>query len=839
MALVNTRAMRFRPRSLADTLDGNNSAAGACGSLVNLIQDPSTPACLQCRPAAQIRSTFPTFSDAGVISQAFQLNGLIFGMIGTDRFPGHDEPFCFNVETQAFLTVTGVTASNTPLTQPSTGDWTSPSMGAVGTRIIVCHPGFEGLGSNAFGYFDISNFSENVTINTVSGSNQLTGNASIGALSPGYTIVGAGIPAGASVVNTANATPQSTGFTNGGSCNVITTSGSAILTNVSTTAGFVVGQPISGTGILPSAVINSIGTNTITMSANATVNSPTATTSVTTASGSNSLTAVVSTVGFSINQPITGTGIPANTTITGVVSGIITMSANATAAATGVTVTTTILEVVTTEGTIITNVAAIAGFAVGQVISGLNIPNNTTITGISGSNITMSQAATAASGVNSITVSASGTVITMSANATATALNVSVVVAGGTTANPLWCAGTTTNVPLTGIPSVVGQFNNRPYFAVGPYLVFCDPLTLNISEATQVLLIGDTSPITALVPLTIINVATAAPLQGLLVFKQNLITIVTGDPTTDNFANNVLSASGIGTTSPDAVATTPVGVYFIDVDGLRCVELSGNITDPLPDVRVPFISALTRTRISGAYNAGIYRVCLQNGAVSGTPFQEFWFDLKYKLWTGPHSFRQDVCVPYEGSFVAFSNANPGILYQTDVVQTATSNFIENGNLLSWIYATSALPDEGDLMYNSLVVSSINVAFKDGAPTLQCVATDEDGTVQGLANILTPGAPSYWGSMIWGAAIWYGQQYGLRPHQIPWTAPVVFSKLILTITAQSSLGFQISNFQGLFQPLGYVSTPVGVAANSSPPPVPPPTYLWDQGYDWDSGINWQG
>ena len=838
MALVNTRAMRFRPRSLADTLDGNNSAEGACSALTNLIQDPSTPACLQCRPAAQILSLFPTFGNLGVVAQAFQVNNLIYGLIGSGRNPGHDEPFVFNMTTQAFLTVQGITQFNTPFTQPSTGDWTPPSIIPVGARVIVCHPGFQSLGANAFGYFDISNFSETAVVNTVSGSAVLTGNASIGALSPGYTITGPGIPAGASVVNTTFATPQSTGFTNGGTCTAISTSGNPTLTNVSTTAGFIVGQPISGFGITPGTTILSVGTNTIGLSANATASSPTANTTATTTNGSNALSAVVSTVGFAIGQPITGTGIPANTTITGVGVGTITMSANATASAAGVAITTTIPAVITTLGTIVTNVANITGFAVGQVISGLSIPQNTIITGISGSNITMSNPAGAASGINTVTISASGTTITMSAAATATALNVSTTIAGGTTNSPLWCAGTTTNVALTAIPSVVAQFNNRPYFAVGPYLVFCDALTLNISQATQVLLVGDTSPITALQPLTIINTATSAPLQGLLVFKGNLVTLVTGDPTTSNFANNVLSPSGVGTTSPNAVSATTVGVYFVDVDGLRCVELSGNITDPLPDVRVPFISAINRTRISGAYNAGVYRVCLQNGAVANTPFQEFWFDLKYRLWTGPHSFRQDVCVPYKGSFVAFSNANPGTLYQTDVVQTPISNFIENGKALSWIYATSALPDMEDLMMNSLIVSSINVAFKAGAPTLQCVATDEDGTVVGLASILTPGAASYWGSMIWGASVWYGQQYGLRPHQIPWTAPVVFSKLILTITAQSSLGFQISNFQGLFQPLGYVSTPVGVAANSSPPNIPPPTFLWDQGYDWDN-VNWQG
>lgn len=841
MPLVKTRPMRFRPRSLADTLDGNNEAEGACSALVNLIQDPSTPSCLQCRPAAQVLSKFAGFNAPGIVSQALEVNDRVYGFIASNRNSGHDEPFVYSLTTGSFLTVNGITAANAPLTQPSTGDWVPPTMIVVGTKIICTHPGFAGLGNgNVLGYFDVSNYTQTQLGNITSGSNQITGNMSVGALGPGYNISGAGIPAGTTVTNLQNATPQSTGnIATGGVGGAILTSGSNVLADVTGTMNLLPGQTISGTGIPLNTTIASISGNSVTMSANATSSSPTTTTSATVTSGSNVLTAVTTTVGFNVGQPISGTGIPANTLITAIGTNTITMSANATATNTGVTCTTSTYTTITATGNLITSVAAIAGFAVGQVISGVGIPSGTTITAISGSNITISNTLTATA--TGSTISASGTIVTMSANASATTLQENITIAGGTTGTPLWCAGNTTNIQLNGYPTNVNNFNNRAYISVGQYLTLCDPLSLNVSQPTQALVVGDVSPITALQPLTIINPATSAPVQGLLVFKQNLVTLVTGDPTTNSLANNTLSPSGVGTTSPNAVWATTSGVYFIDVDGLRCVELSGNITDPLPDVRVPFINAINRTRISAAYNAGIYRVCLQRGDVSGTPWQEFWFDLKYRLWTGPHTFQQQVILPWKGSFVAFSNAYPATLYQSDPVQTAFSNFIENGSLLSWTYSTSALPDNEDLMYNSLVVASINVAFKAGAPTLQCIATDENGTIVGLASIVTPGAASYWGTMVWGTNVWYGQQYGLQPRQIPWTAAVVFSKLVLTITAPSSLGFQISNFQALYQPLGYVNTPVGVAVNSAPVNPPPPvSYLWDAGYLWDTvGLNWQG
>ena len=114
-------------------------------------------------------------------------------------------------------------------------------------------------------------------------------------------------------------------------------------------------------------------------------------------------------------------------------------------------------------------------------------------------------------------------------------------------------------------------------------VTFCDPLSLNISNANgvpQTLFIGDNSPVTCLTPLTVINPATAAPVSGLLVFKEKIITLITGDPSTSNLANNTLSSSGIGTVSPNAVAATTVGVFFPTTDGVRVIELSGNITDP-------------------------------------------------------------------------------------------------------------------------------------------------------------------------------------------------------------------------------------------------------------------
>jgi hypothetical protein len=78
-------------------------------------------------------------------------------MIASGRNAGHDEPFCFNLLTNTFVTVSGITNANTPISPLSTGAWETPTMALVGVKIIVTHPGFTLGGGVLFGAFDVSN----------------------------------------------------------------------------------------------------------------------------------------------------------------------------------------------------------------------------------------------------------------------------------------------------------------------------------------------------------------------------------------------------------------------------------------------------------------------------------------------------------------------------------------------------------------------------------------------------------------------------------------------------------------------------------------------------------
>lgn len=527
MPLQNAVPYRVNPRGVSDSLDGSNVRPGSMTALVNLVFDPSTPFCLQPRPAAVVKSSFPGFATPGVVSAAMIIGTRVYGMIETARTVGYDEPFVYDIPSDTFIAVGGVIDATTcPLTPSTTGAWTPPAMEANGIYVIVTHPGFPGGAGAFFGWFDITN---------------------------------------------------------------------------------------------PAA--------------------------------------------------------------------------------------------------------------------------------------------------------------------------------------PTWNAGNTTVNVLPGVPSAVIQFNSRLYFAVSNKLWYTDALTLVMTGASQSLTIGHGTSITALAPLSLSTTAQGV-LQAVLVFKSNNISQITGDAASGTLAVNDLPEA-VGCSSPRSITSTPSGVFFVAVDGLRRVGLDGLITQPDEDIRVPFINAATPSRVSGAFNAGVYRCRVINNAALGAPYQEWWFDTIRKGWTGPHSLRQDLVKAYSNTFILFDSSNPGKLYQSDAVVSATTGYVENSATLDFLYQTQPMPDRGDLKANSTLVSTINAIIPSGAGNLSFAGSTESGEVLSTAILYPTMTATTWGVFIWGAALWQGNPSGLRPYTIPWTNALVFTKLTVQITGQCSTGIKLSNFQTIYQPLGYI------------------------------------
>lgn len=445
----------------------------------------------------------------------------------------------------------------------------------------------------------------------------------------------------------------------------------------------------------------------------------------------------------------------------------------------------------TTLDTLSSNVLQ-AGWQVGMTISdaAADIPAGTTIVAIAsnGLSVTLSQAATG---------SHAGTACT---------------VAGGTVGAPLWGNANTNGNALTAVPVAVSAFNGRAYWAVANNLQFSDSLNgSQITNASQALSLGDNVAITAVGGVPLQNPLQGGSVQSLIAFKgQHQMFQVTGDPATNNLAVNQLNVS-TGTLSPKALVGTPDGLGFFSPEGLRFVDESGQITEPVgaygDGVAVPFQNALNPSRMVAAFNNDTVRVSLQDGSKASQPFVEYWFNLTTKQWTGPHTFSAYIIdavglVNLEGWLFGPQGVT-GSLWNGPPFPTLSSGFTENGNALSWTYDTSLLPDNEELAMNALQEAAIGLQL--GSNQLVTVqAIDETGTILDTITLSTPVmAGTKWGSFTWGSALWAGGVPGLfRQYGLNWHTPLIFKQMHLRVSGFSQIGMMVENVYLRYQILGY-------------------------------------
>lgn len=763
--------LRLVPTGVADTLDNANSSPGRCTALTNIIPDPSTDGVWQCRPAAIVIMDFVSFDTPTVVSAGIQLGTRVYGLIGSARNPGCDEPFVYDIASGAFLTVDGIAADNVPFTQPFTGDWTPPTADVIGSRIVFTHPGFAGT-ANFYGWFDTSGFDST-------------------------TLLGG------------------------------TTSGSDILKPISDdplTAGVTIGMKISGAGIPANSVVTAVSDTSITISNNATATSTQALTGTVTAGSTvvNFVSPDPLSSGVVVGSTVTGTGIPANTTVTAVTDSSITLSAPATAGA-AISVAGTATSASNVLSAVTPNPIT-AGVTVGMAITGTVIPANTTVVGVTSTTITMSNNATASVSVNA---QCSATSYTSSMVAQK---GVALTILGGTPAEPLWVAGNAQTNPLPKVPTNVAQFNNRAYLAIDNQLWFTDVLNpTNIENATDFLVLGDSEPITALSSVGLLTTI-GGIVQSLLPFKTTSIWQINGDSALQDLDLNVLSGA-VGTRSPRSVVNVPEGVVFRADDGIRMVSLTGTVTEYLDDIRNPFIYATTPSRISAVFQMGTYRICCQPDYLENQAHQEFWYDFKKQVWSGPHTFQHDLALPYLNTTVLFSNAIPRTMFQSDLVIGPTSSFIENNSSLTYEVLTAPQTFGADPGMQSIVLSTVDIAlgsstslfaasqwgaFNWGAalwlgmtnivvsPQATCLGFDEDESVIGQGTIAAQEEGVLWGGFNWGGAVW-GNNGGadkLKQHIIAWNQPLVFDKLQVQLTGISGSGVKVGSFRAFVEQQDY-------------------------------------
>lgn len=369
-------------------------------------------------------------------------------------------------------------------------------------------------------------------------------------------------------------------------------------------------------------------------------------------------------------------------------------------------------------------------------------------------------------------------------------------------AAPTWDAGNTATNPLPSRPRSVAAFNARAYYAVDNDLVFSDVLDpLTVSAASNVLVLGDSTEITALGSAQF-STQYGGVIAALIAFKgAGVMFQITGDKETNDLAQNALDVA-TGTLAPNAIANTPVGLAFISPQGLRIVDTSGSITDPIGGdgngVTIPFRYALEPTRIAAAYNDNIYRVTVQNGKAVGTPYEEWWYHFTRRIWTGPHTFPASLIHAFthpsadggHASFVVAPIDLPGLLFDSHALPTLNSTYVENGEQLTWEYRTSYLPDTLQMAEEANVELTINMSLIPGVVDVSVLAYDEDGTVLSTASIAPSGTATVWGTFDWGDAPWRGALNNLKPRQAQWAQGLVYRWLQISATGESVADYQI-------------------------------------------------
>jgi hypothetical protein len=401
---------------------------------------------------------------------------------------------------------------------------------------------------------------------------------------------------------------------------------------------------------------------------------------------------------------------------------------------------------------------------------------------------------TAATGA---TITFVGATINMTQAATGSTDQATLTITGGTLAAPLWGAGDCDRNPLPSVPLAVVMFNARAYFALGVNgIVFSDagtPCRVSNQPNVQALTTNDGTAITMIAPLELTATLTGGIVQAVIAFSADgAMRQITGDMAANNLAMNLLPVA-TGTLAPLSVIPCILGTAFISPQGLRFIRPDGSVTDPIgadgQGVTHPFQYAMYPSRICAEANVSVLRITVQHGSDPLQPFQEYWFDLSRKTFSGPHSFPARLIQHWRSTFVLAPIGVPASLWRSNSVGPAyamgtASDFVENGNPLAWVGETVLLPDNAHMAMNAMVEAALTCAAAPG-DTIQVVAINEQGSA--LDGVLLQ-------PTIVNAA--------LRERSLHWHEPIVYKQMSMQIRGASNSKVRIGNLYMKHEILGY-------------------------------------
>ena len=379
-----------------------------------------------------------------------------------------------------------------------------------------------------------------------------------------------------------------------------------------------------------------------------------------------------------------------------------------------------------------------------------------------------------------------------------------------TPATPAWTSANLATNPLPGVPTSVANFNNRAWYSVVNIDYFSDVLVpLTRTNATQSVTLGDTTPITAQSGLPV-TTTSAGVIGALVVFKGTSIWQITGDSTTNNLALNFISLT-TGCIAPRSIVQVPFGIVFAGVDAPYVLNFLGALstlnnqlgsqTDA--DLQVPFQNATVPSRIAASFAGNIYRVCVPTNIAGITQTNDYWFDIRRMRWNGPHTFIYDCAAEQGNGFILSSASKGAALFASQSAPTQNSVYNDAGTQLQVTMMSSTFPKTNHMAQLQVIESTQELTSSGASVNYNITATDEKGNTLNSTFVVTQPIGAVWGGFNWGSGVLWSTSVNVPVvYTIPWTAPLVFQKMALNITATSSSSLSIGTFYARYQDTGY-------------------------------------
>jgi hypothetical protein len=386
----------------------------------------------------------------------------------------------------------------------------------------------------------------------------------------------------------------------------------------------------------------------------------------------------------------------------------------------------------------------------------------------------------------------------------------------------------TGGIVLPSVPVWCSQFNGRAYFLCNPTTaqpaaIFTDannPLGFYAGTTalyTNALTFGGNFQLTCSGTVAYTN-QLGGQTQSLIVFQgANNMQQITGDPsatisisttsTTTTTTTNPAASGGLainalnvatGTLAPNTICRTPHGLAFVAPDGLRIIDFSGRVGDPVgyggQGICLPFFASTTPSRMAAACNATTLRISTINGAVTNTPQQEWCYDIVRKIWHGPHTFPVSLISAYAASFVCTQIGVLG-LFSSDIVPNSASSYTENGAPMTCTWQSGYCPDRPSMSQLSSTRAVFYSGYGAGNTVLNISAIDVNNNILtgGFVSLSFAASVTNWGQFAWGHAIWLGSAASISAAQVDWTAPLVFDRVAIQISTTASAGLILGDF----------------------------------------------